>query len=90
MTSVSPQLPVMYQPCWAAYWGLSAFNSWRIVVAFSAMKIVLLRPSVTEASRIGEKSLKTPLHWAINAPGTTQLLLGNGCASTGSEPIMPA
>ena len=62
-------------------------GSW---LAFSAMKIVLLSPSVTEASRMGDRSLKTPLHSATSEPGTTQLTAGCGSAFTGSEPIMPA
>ena len=55
------------------------------------MNIVLLRPSVTEARRIGERSLKTPLHWAIKGeqePRTKRWEKAG--ARTGSEPIMPA
>ena len=55
------------------------------------MKIVLLRPSVTEARRMGDRSLKTPLHWAIKRDRARRnYCSGRGCASTGSEPIMPA
>jgi len=87
---VSPQFPVMYQPCLRGSADRSSKGACKGVVAFSVAKRVFESPSLRLAYDVGERSLKTPLFWLPKIPDTRKCVAGKGNAFTGVEPIMTA